>query len=228
MRNGPALLVGAVLACGCGNPVGEPAAGAGAAPAVEPPSAAGAPKELVKPPFEVKGELAGLMLSWIDAQGVHLAQALAEIPEASRQHVRVESLATPPDLQLDADHVYVADLRHAGADGSYPVRVATRGWFDGRVDQAKPVPKLDPAQASVVIYKASWCGACKAAAAFLRERHVAFVEKDVEQDQSAQAEMLRKTQAKGLTPRGVPVIDFRGEIMLGFDQPRLESLIAAR
>jgi hypothetical protein len=37
--------------------------------------------------------------------------------------------------------------------------------------------------------------------------------------------MMRKAQAKGLSPRGVPVIDFRGEIMLGFDQARLEGLI---
>ena len=52
-----------------------------------------------------------------------------------------------------------------------------------------------------------------------------FVEKDVEKDPGAQAEMLDKTRKKGLTPTGVPVIDFRGEIMLGFDQARLGQLI---
>jgi hypothetical protein len=37
--------------------------------------------------------------------------------------------------------------------------------------------------------------------------------------------MLRKAHDKGLSPHGVPVIDFRGEIMLGFDQARVAALI---
>jgi hypothetical protein len=59
----------------------------------------------------------------------------------------------------------------------------------------------------------------------MRSRHVDFVEKDVEKDPGASDEMLRKAHEKGLSPRGVPVIDFRGEIMLGFDQGRVQALI---
>jgi glutaredoxin len=77
----------------------------------------------------------------------------------------------------------------------------------------------------VVVYKASWCGVCKSAAKYLQSRHVEFVEKDVEKDPAANAEMLRKAHDKGLSPHGVPVIDFRGEIMLGFDQARVAALI---
>ena len=55
-----------------------------------------------------------------------------------------------------------------------------------------------------------------------------FIEKDVEKDPGAAAEMQSKARAKGLTPRGVPVIDFRGELMLGFDQQRLAGLIDAK
>ncbi len=213
------------LAWGCGNPVGDSSAERSGSAEAPQPAASGETPTAVKPPFQVKGDASGLLLSWFDGQGMHAAGKLADIPEASRAQVRVESLSAPPDLQLDADHVYVADLRKPGSDGNYPVRLATRTWFDAQVDHIKPPAKLDNAQASVVIYKASWCGVCKSAAAFLRERHIAFVEKDVEKDPHAQAEMLRKTQEKGLSPHGVPVIDFRGEIMLGFDQGRLESLI---
>ena len=208
---------------GCGNPVTEPAAGGGLE---QPPAlktqAAG---ELVTPPFEVTGELEGLLLVWFDNQGVHTAQKRSEIPEARRALVRIDSLRVAPEQRLDPDHVYLADLRAPASNGTYSVRRAARAFFDAKVDQAKPPPTPEPASASVVVYGASWCGVCKTTEAFLREKHVPFVEKDIEKDPAANAEMLQKAQAKGLSPRGVPVIDFRGEILLGFDQARLEGLI---
>jgi len=192
-------------------------------PAAPHPEAAAKPAP-IKPPFDVTGELEGLLLVWFDADGLHTAQKRSEIPEAQRGAVRIDSLNVEPDARLDPDHVYVADLRNAGKDGSYPVQKASREWFDAQVDRAKPqAPAIE--EASVIVYKASWCGACKSAAAYLRSRKVAFVEKDVEKEPGASEEMQRKAQAKGLRPRGVPVIDFRGEIMLGFDQARLSQLI---
>lgn len=195
---------------------GEPGANQGA-PEAKPTA--------IKPPFEVSGELDGLLMVWFDAEGLHTASKRSEIPEAQRASVRIDSLNAAPDARLDPEHVYVADLRNAGADGNYPVQKATRAWFDSQVDRAKPQPAAAVADGSIVVYKASWCGACRAAAAYLRSRHVEFVEKDVEKEPGANEEMLRKAQAKGLHPRGVPVIDFRGEIMLGFDQARLSTLI---
>jgi glutaredoxin len=177
----------------------------------------------VKPPFAVRGELEGLLMVWFDAEGSHTAAKRSEIPEAQRAQVRIDALDIAPDARRDPERIYVADLRAAGADGSYPVQTASRSWFDGQVDRAKPRPAAD--EASVVIYKASWCGVCRSAASYLRSRHVAFVEKDVEKEPGANEEMLRKAHAKGLTPRGVPVIDFRGEIMLGFDQAHVQALI---
>jgi glutaredoxin len=212
----------------CGNPLDRlskrnESGSAQAAPANGSAAAAGE-LENIKPPFAVQGELDGLLLVWFDAEGVHTAQKRSEVPEAQRAHVRIDALTVAPDARLDADHVYVADLRAPGRDGSYPVQKATRAWFDAQVDHAKPQVAA-AAEAGVVIYKASWCGVCRSAASYLRKRHVAFVEKDVEHDPGASDEMMRKAQAKGLAPRGVPVIDFRGEIMLGFDQARLEGLI---
>jgi glutaredoxin len=72
---------------------------------------------------------------------------------------------------------------------------------------------------------ASWCGACRSAAAYMRSRNVTFAEKDIEKDAQANAEMLSKARAAGKSPRGVPVIDFRGQIVLGFDQRALDALI---
>lgn len=177
----------------------------------------------VKPPFPVQGELQGLLMVWFDATGVHTAQKRSDIPEAQRTQVRIDALDQAPDTRLDPDQIYVADLRTPTADGSYPVTRTTRSWFDAQVDRAKPRPAED--ESAIVVYKTSWCGVCRSAEAFLKSRHVAFVEKDVEKEPGANEEMLRKARAKGLTPRGVPVIDFRGEILLGFDQAHVQALI---
>jgi glutaredoxin len=178
----------------------------------------------VTPPFDVRDEADSLLLVWYDAAGIHTATKRSEIPEARRAQVRVDSLSVSPDTRLDPDQLYVADLRTAAADGRYPVRKATRTWFDAQVDHEKPAPPEAKAD-DVVIYKAAWCGVCKSAAGFLKQRHVAFIEKDIEKDPGAAAEMQRKASAKGLHPTGVPVIDYHGELLLGFDQQRLNQLI---
>jgi glutaredoxin len=218
------LVTGALalsLLVACGGPSGEQAAEPekGAEPGA-PPAEAGEP---VKPPFSVAGELDGLLIVWFDEQGQHTAKTRGEVPEARREHVRIDSLAVPPDQRLDGDHVYVADLRKPGADGAYPVLKRSRNWLDGHVQSLLPVPE-EPT-GDVTLYMASWCGACKAAARYLKSRDVPFVEKDIEKDRAAAGEMQQKARAAGKTPRGVPVIDFRGNILLGFDQQGLATLI---
>lgn len=212
----------------CGNPVPghDGSSGSGtqrthAAPAAE-------PGELVAPPFRVQGDLNGLLMVWFDDKGLHTAQHRSDIPEPARAAVRVESLSVPPGQRLDPDHVYVADVRKPGQDGSYPVFKHTRAWFDAQVDRARPAPKADDGalvDAGVTIYKASWCGVCRSAAAYLRSRHVPFVEKDIEKDPAANREMLQKAHAAGASPRGVPVIDFHGHLLMGFDREAIDRLI---
>lgn len=215
----------------CGNPVDGPGAqGAKGAPAE---SRAGSPErgqvtaaqaQAVKPPFPVRGDCPGLMLSWFDGEGMHAATGRGEIPEAARKHVRIASLTADPSHRAPAGFVYLADLTQAGPDGSYPVVQVARERLDALV--AERVQAARPATGDVVLYSASWCGACKATRRFLEQADVTFTEKDVEKDPGAAAEMQRKASAAGKQPRGVPVIDFDGEIILGFDQARLQSLIA--
>lgn len=199
--------------------------------------------QTTKPPFDVRGELEGLVLTWFDAQGVHNAHKRSDIPEHRRAQVRVDSLEVAPDQRLDPSLVYIADLRTPQADGSYAVHTMERAAFDALVDKTAgvainlPAPTADAPNADtdpqasptsdkpIVIYKASWCGACKAAAAYLRQRGVTFTERDVEKDPGAQAEMQQKARAAGVSPRGVPVIDFRGTLLMGFDKQRLSQLI---
>lgn len=225
------LVIAACAALACGNPVGRQSDDKSGA---QPAAAEGAAKladergEAVTPPFAMTDELTGLLLVWFDAEGPHTANSRSEIPAAHRKLVRVDSLRIAPDKRLDSDHVYLADLTHAGTTSGYPVRKHTREFFDAQVLGARPAPPPVQASASgdVTIYGASWCGACRGAAAYLRSHNVPFVEKDIEKDAQANAEMQQKARAAGKTPRGVPVIDFRGEIMLGFSEAALDRLIA--
>lgn len=72
----------------------------------------------------------------------------------------------------------------------------------------------------VTIYTTPTCGFCHQAKAYLRQRGIPFVEKDVSADPAAAAEMVRLSGQ-----RGVPVIVVDGEVVVGFNAPRLEALL---
>ncbi len=157
-------------------------------------------------------------------------------------------LSAAPDERLDPAEVYVADLRQPGPEGSYAVRVMARATFDARATASRATAAAEPTEAApgesagaaegspnaaapnpdadVVIYGASWCGACRSAEAFLRQRHIEFVERDIERDPGAREAMLRAARAAGVSANGIPVIDFRGRIIAGFDRAALERAIA--
>jgi glutaredoxin len=53
---------------------------------------------------------------------------------------------------------------------------------------------------------------------------IPFVAKDIEADETARDEMMKKLNGDF---RGVPVTDIAGDIILGFDRPRLQDAIKA-
>lgn len=184
--------------------------------------------ELVTPPFPVRGEAEGLVLTWFDEDGAHTATSRRDIPEARRGEVRVDSLELAPD-ERDADSVYVADLRAPGDDGRYSVRRMPRATFDRLVETFGDAPAGTAgsavASSDIVIFGASWCGACRQAEAYFRERGIPFIERDIETDPTAQADMQRRAAAAGIRPNGIPVIDVRGRVMQGFDRAAVERAL---
>lgn len=73
----------------------------------------------------------------------------------------------------------------------------------------------------VTIYTTPTCGFCHQAKAYLRQKGIPFVEKDVSADPAAAMEMVRLSGQQG-----VPVIVVDGEVVVGFDVRRLEALLA--
>lgn len=214
------------LAAGCGDDDGDTAAAAGG-------EELDLEGEVVDPPFEVSGDADGLLLVWFDDEGLHTAESRDEIPEGRRAQVRVDSLRLAPEDRLDPAYVWVADLSSPGEGGQYPVRKLRRDAFEALVDRetgvalarAQEASAGTDADADVIIYGAEWCGACDQAARFFEDNDVAFVEKDIERDPGARQEMQDKARAAGINPSGIPVIDFRGTLLTGFDPAQLRSLI---
>jgi glutaredoxin len=213
-----------LLACTNSTPSSEPSAKARASSPAEVVSAS----ESVKPPFAVAGEADGLLLVWYDETGApRSAQKRSEVPEAQRAHVRIDSLEVPPEKRLDPAFMYVADLRKPGSDGSYAVHKVQRELFEAALQ--KPVQEqVAKAASDVIIYGASWCGACKSAARYLTQKGVPFVERDIEKEPGARQEMMEKARAQGVNASGIPVIDVYGKLMGGFDPGAMDRALAAK
>jgi glutaredoxin len=186
------------------------------------------PGRAVEAPFRLSDDATGLLLQYADDEGVHSVERVADVPESARALVRVDDLSAPPSERLPAGQVYVADLRAPREDGTYPVQLVSRRAFDARVEAAsvaEPIPP--PPVEDVIVYGASWCSACRGVAAFLRERDIPFVERDVEREPDARRAMMEAAEAAGVTVEGIPVIDFRGTVIRGFDRAALERAIEA-
>lgn len=83
----------------------------------------------------------------------------------------------------------------------------------------------EDSNSKVTIYMTSWCAFCHTEAQWLDKLGVQYQSKNIEEDEAAKEEMLQKL---GGDFRGVPVTDVAGEIILGFDRPKLqESLTKA-
>ena len=74
---------------------------------------------------------------------------------------------------------------------------------------------------NVKIYTTPSCPFCVMAKEFLRLKGVEYEENDVTEDMEARQEMV---EASG--QMGVPVITVDGDVVVGFNQTQLESLLA--
>ncbi len=76
---------------------------------------------------------------------------------------------------------------------------------------------------NVTVYTTPTCSYCYQAKAFLSRQGVRFVERNVAADRRAAEEMIRVSGQQG-----VPVITVDGEVVIGFNQPRLMQLLQRR
>jgi glutaredoxin len=210
-------------------------------------SASGDP--LAAAPFVVKPDSEGFLLTWIDDKGdFHVEMKVADVPLMGRDTVRV----VDPNREegTHGDSIFVADLRTLLPDGTYPVHVMKRADFEALavarreksgptlasaapstppaepMAQGAPLPVQPPSnRPAVIIYGADWCGPCHEAAAYLRKKGIAYVEKNVDTDGEAQREMAAKLAKAGLRGGSIPVLDVRGRVMVGFNPRAVDEAL---
>ena len=72
----------------------------------------------------------------------------------------------------------------------------------------------------VSIYSTPTCHFCQMAKEFFKENNIPYEEFNVGADQARRTEMIQKSGQMG-----VPVIEIDGDILVGFNQAKLEELL---
>ena len=193
----------------------------------------------------VRDDSQGLLLTWIDEHGdFHVVESVTDVPLTGRDTVRV----VDPNRETGEDFL-VTDLRAAGPNGAYPVRKMKRADFEAlavarRQENGPTLASASPEKLAVkaaaadagagsvaaghpaaIIYGASWCGACHQAAAYLKQKQVPYVEKDIETDSGAATEMQGKLAKIGQRGGSIPVLDIRGRVMVGFNPHEVDDAL---
>lgn len=75
----------------------------------------------------------------------------------------------------------------------------------------------------VIVYTTPSCIFCKHVKDYLDEKNIDFEEFDVLANPAKAQEMIDRSRQMG-----VPVTDIDGEIIVGFDRPKLEEALASR
>ena len=213
-----------------------------------------APQAAELPPIDIKDDTPNLLLTWIDDKGdFHVVQKPTDIPKEGRENVRVV-ITTREDGT--GKQVYVANLNEVTPTGSYRVKTMTRAAWDelgaskrkARLEALAPSAVPSPSDSApstpqpnasgapnkamasgitAIIYGASWCKPCHDTARYLKQRGVTVIDKDIEENEVAAAEMRQKLARAGRSGSSIPVIDLMGQIMVGFSPMAIDQAIEA-
>lgn len=72
----------------------------------------------------------------------------------------------------------------------------------------------------IVIYTTPTCGFCHMAKEYLRGKGLEFETKDITEDEDAYKEVVDSTGQLG-----VPVINIAGKTVIGFDRPKIDTIL---
>lgn len=82
----------------------------------------------------------------------------------------------------------------------------------------------DTTSSQITIYRTSWCAFCHTEMQWLDKLGIPYTAKDIEADPAANEELMAKLNGDF---RGVPVTDVGGDLILGFDRPKIQDAIKA-
>jgi len=81
---------------------------------------------------------------------------------------------------------------------------------------------MSDAKTPVIVYSATWCAFCHAAKDYFDKLGVKYEDRDVETKKEYLDEAVNKSGQMG-----IPVIDIDGDIIIGFDRPKIDAALKA-
>jgi glutaredoxin len=155
----------------------------------------------VEPPAEAKASARepspATFHRWIDERGtVHFAASLDEVPSEWRSRAG--------QVELES-----AAFTRTASTAPKPER-------------RRPVVEVASSNRAhdVTVYTAPWCGWCRKTLAFLDERGVDYVNKDIESDPRHADELREKTGGNA-----IPLVEIDGNPIRGFDPQQMAALL---
>ena len=198
--------------------------------------------------YAINSESKNIMYTWVDEKGAFNNTENAEdIPESFRNDVLIVDLNRTPEERKSNAYAIVADLTRTNDEGNYVVRAEPRADFERAISLKRkyklttidstnlgqqPLPDDLPAVTAntdqVILYETSWCQYCKKMKKELQAMRVPFVQKDIEKDKTAAMELMAKAQQAGLGNTGVPVVDYKGSLIVGYNPQALKQAATAK
>jgi len=152
----------------------------------------------------------------------HTVASVDQVPQAFRARVSVTDVSLTP-TQRQAHRVnYFADLTEVDADGRYRIIALSRynaALGEGIRATLPPLPK-----GAVVLYSAEWCGFCQKTKAYFKRENIVFAERDVDKMPGASEELAEKLKKENIKAGGIPVSDWEGTIVVGYDTKTFDAL----
>lgn len=80
----------------------------------------------------------------------------------------------------------------------------------------------DSTKNPVIVYGAEWCAFCHVAMKYFDDKGVKYEYRNVDENRDWLQECVTKS---GQT--GIPVLDMNGTIIVGFDRPKIDAVLAS-
>ncbi|MCB0823401.1 MAG: glutaredoxin family protein [Bacteroidales bacterium] len=152
-------------------------------------------------------------LEKVDAADGEIEMMIADVATVRDIHTVYSVTSVPTMLEFENGR-FVNVLKGCHEPNFY------KSFFKNAVYSAKAANGEETPQKRVTVYSTPTCSWCTTLKTHLKKHNVRFTDVDVSRDQNAAMEMQRKSGQMG-----VPQTDINGEIIVGFDKTRINTLL---
>jgi len=140
---------------------------------------------------------------------------LADVNDVKDIHSRY-GISTVPSL-LIFEHDSLVSVVKGLSDGDFYKALAGNNLYRAQNGSEEKLSK------KVTVYSTPTCTWCNTLKTWLKKNHISFTDVDLSRDQKAAEDLVRRSGQQG-----VPQTDINGQIIVGFDQPKLKQLLGVQ